>query len=145
MLLWLSLAAGAAVLTAAIVLLVQHGPQWSDGLVLGPLGVLIGAAACVGCRMRVMCDHDGVHLRAFRAIFIPASEVKALVVRPVPGSRGLARAMVAVIRWDGSEVRLDPTAATYVSPERLDARMRTLIQAMYEALGLVTPPPTSAR
>jgi hypothetical protein len=87
-----------------------------------------------------LCDRSGIRYRSlFRSTVIPASEVKALVARRGDSVRGGPYGAVVVIRQDGSEVRLEPTTSALTMPDRIDAKLHALIQAMYESLGTTDP------
>jgi hypothetical protein len=150
MAMWLCVATGVVIVALGVVLLAQYKPAWMTGdwppwdmgFLFVLLGMVVLVASWLGGRMSVRCDRRGIRVRSFRTTFIPASDVKALVIRSGVGSRGVPYRVIDVIRQDGSEVRLQTTTEALATPQRQEARLHARIQAMYEALGSVpsTPP-----
>jgi hypothetical protein len=140
--LWAQVMLGAG-LAAGLLLLALSvaGPPGLDTgghIVLGLAGLLMVSLGAFGLRIRVRVDRRGVHLYSLRTITVPTSDIASLVIRPVPGGYGLNRGAVAVVRRDGSELRLDPTLAVRPSAGPMEAALRARIGAMYQVLG-VTP------
>lgn len=91
--------------------------QWGPGALLLVLGVLMSPVGWRGARSRVRVDHRGVLYSAFWNTFVPSAQIASLQVRPVRGAGRVDRAQVAVIRMDGSELRLDPTEVVRSGPD----------------------------
>jgi hypothetical protein len=136
---WLILAAGAVTALLGLAALGTPGPGQGDGFFLIPVGVIMAILGWLGGRVRMRCDRDGVRLRMIRTTFVPAREVGSVRVRPVSGSPGLARAMIAVNRRDGSELRLEPTLTVRMSQASVDARLQMLTARITAVLGLESP------
>jgi hypothetical protein len=81
-----------------------------------------------------MRPHRGINYRSFRSTFVPLADIDHLEVAAVDGVGPVSRAQVAVVRRNGSTVRLDPTEVVRSGP-RHDA-VRTQIATMYRSLGL---------
>lgn len=133
---WLVVVFGAAVAVVAPVLMIQGQPGWTAGFYVMPVGVFMVVMGWFGLRMRVRVSPAGVDLRQFRRTQIPAADIRALVSRHVPGAVDVPRSAVAVIKMDWSEVRLDPTLAVGLNPDKVEARIYARIKAMYAALQL---------
>jgi hypothetical protein len=103
------------------------------GLAAGPL--LVGVTV-LALRISVRCDEKGVRVRAPRKVFIPVSEIDHLTVIPVPGTLGLSRGMLAVVRSDGTMVKLEATFVARMSQAAAAARLHTLTEQLTSVLGL---------
>ncbi len=99
-------------------------------------GPLVMVSAVLGLRISVRFDQKGVRVRALRKVFIPVSEIDHVTVVPVPGSLGLSRGMLAVVRSNGTMVKLEATAAVRVSQAATAARLQTLTEQMTSVLSL---------
>lgn len=135
---WAFLVAGAGTAIAGLVVMILEEPGWSyTSLITVLAGILLVVAGWLGVRSRVTCSPDGVDLRAFhRTRFVEATSIQALAVRPAPGSLGLVWAVISVIGWDDSQLRLQPTLLVGRDQEQLELRLYALIKAMYAAIGM---------
>jgi hypothetical protein len=135
---WAFLIAGAVTALAGLVVMIIDVPTWSyTSLITVLAGILLVALGWLGLRSRVTCGPDGVDLRAFhRTRFVETTSIQALAVRPAPGALGLVWAVISVIGWDDSQLRLQPTLLVGRDQEQLELRLYALIKAMYAAVGL---------
>ena len=128
---WLTFAVGGLCLLAGLASVLSG--QWGL-VVLLVVGLLPTPVGWLGARTRVRCDRRGINYRSFRSTFVPLADIDHLEVAPVDGAGPVSRAQVAVVRRDGSTVRLDPTEVVRSGPQH-DA-VRTQIATMYRSLGL---------
>jgi hypothetical protein len=129
---WMNICVG--IIAALAGLAVLTAKEWYYGVVLLIVGVFILPLGRIGLRNRVECDRNGVLFRAVRSQFVPVSDIAALAVRPVLGLGPDRRALIAVVRTDGSEVRLDPTLVVRSRPDNV--ALLAQIATMEHALGL---------
>jgi hypothetical protein len=135
---WAFLFAGAVTALAGTVVMILEVPTWSyTSLITVLAGILLVVIGWLGVRSRITCSPDGVDLRAFhRTRCVETTSIQALAVRPAPGALGLAWAVISVIGWDDSQLRLQPTLLVGRDQEQLELRLYALIKAMYAAIGL---------
>jgi hypothetical protein len=103
------------------------------GLAAGPLVVV---STVLGLRISVRFDEKGVRVRAPRKVFIPVSEIDHVTVVPGPGRLGLSGGMLAVVRSNGTMVKLEATGAVRMSEAAAAARLHTLTEQLTSVLGL---------
>ena len=140
---WLTIVGGAAVAVVALALMVQGQAGWTKGFYVVPVGLFLVIMGWLMFRMRVRVTPAGVDLRQFRRTLIPAADIRALVPRHVPGTVDMPRSAVTVIKMDWSEVRLDPTLAVGLNPDKVQARIQARIAAMNTALKLEPQTPAN--
>jgi len=135
---WAFLIAGTVTALASLVVMILEMPTWSyTSLITVLAGMLLVVVGWLGVRSRVTCGPEGVDLRAFhRTRFTETTSIQALAVRPAPGSLGLFWAVISVVGWDDSQLRLQPTLLVGRDQEQLELRLYALIKAMYTAIGL---------
>ena len=136
---WINFAVGAVGALVGLAGLVAPGLGKGLAVVFLLPGLVMAIVTGFGVRMGVRCNRNGIRLRRFRTTFVPVGEIGSVRPVPVVGSPGLARGMIAVIRRDGSEVRLDPTLAVRMSQASVDARLQALAARMTAVLGLEAP------
>lgn len=137
--LWLLLAVGALMTVLGLAGL-AYGPDRGFASLLLAVGVVLSVVGGLfGVRAGVRCDREGVRLCLIRTTFVPAGEIGSIRIRPVAGSPGLSRAMIVLVRRDGSEVRLEPTLTVRTTQASVDARMQALVSRMTAVLSLESP------
>jgi hypothetical protein len=136
---WINFAVGAVLALVGLAGLMAPGRGKGLAVAFVLVGLVMVIGTGFGLRIDVRCDRDGIRLRRFRTTFVPVGEIDSLRPVPVDGSPGLARGMIAVIRRDGSEVRLDSTLAVRTSQASVDTRLQALAARMTATLGLEAP------
>jgi hypothetical protein len=103
------------------------------GLAAGPLVVVL---MLLSLRVSVRCDEKVVRVRALRKVFVPVGEIDHLTVVPGPQRPGLSGGMLAVVRSNGTMVKLEATGAVRMSQDAAVDRLHTLTEQLTSVLGL---------
>jgi hypothetical protein len=130
---------GLGFLGGLLVLLLGLGSLGNDlGLAIYCLvaGPLMLVAVVLGLRIKVRCDKHGMRVRTLRKVFIPVSEIDHLTVIPVSNALGLPNAQLAVVRADGTMVKLEATQVVRMSEAAVAARLHALTEQLTSVLGL---------
>jgi hypothetical protein len=136
---WIRALLGMGFLGGLLILLVGLASLGNDlglaiyGIAAGPLLVL---STVLGLRISVRVDEKGVRVRAPRTVFIPVSEIDHLTVVPRQGGLGLSGGMLAVVRSNGTMVKLEATGAVRMSQAAAAARLHALTEQLTSVLGL---------
>jgi hypothetical protein len=137
---WVRAGMGLGFFGGVLILLVGLGSLGNDDLGLAIYGLAAGPLVLVmtvlGLRISVRCDEKGVRVRTLRSVFIPVSEIDHLSVIPASNQLSMPCGKVAVVRTNGTMVKLEATYVVRMSEAAATARLHTLTEQLTAVLGL---------